>query len=60
MLTTVLSEWVDELNMCTYAMFTAERQIVIVAITSNWAIIPVSQAPQFGRLDRRKGGLSER
>jgi len=45
LLTTVLSEWVDELNMCTYAMFTAERQIVIVAITSNWAIIPVSQAP---------------
>jgi len=45
LLTTVLSEWVDEVNMCTYAMFTAERQIVIVAITSNWAIIPVSQAP---------------
>jgi hypothetical protein len=44
--------------MCTYAMFTAERQIVIVAITPNQAIVPVSQA-QFGRLDRRKGSLSE-
>lgn len=35
LLTAVLSEWVDEVNMCTYAIFTAERQIVIVVITSN-------------------------
>ncbi len=45
--------------MCTYAIFTAERQIVIVAITSNWAM-SLYRRPQFGRLDRRKGGLSER
>jgi hypothetical protein len=45
LLTTLLSGWVDEINMCTYAMFIAKRQIVIVAITSNWAIISVSQAP---------------
>jgi hypothetical protein len=38
LLTTVLSEWVDEVNMCTYAMFPAERQIVIVAIASNWPL----------------------
>jgi len=59
LLTTALSEWVDEVNMCTYAMFTAERQIVIVAIASNWPLSPYRR-PQFGRLDRRKGGLSER
>jgi len=59
LLTTVLSEWVDELNMCTYAMFTAERQIVIVAIASTGQYRRIA-GPQFGRLDRRKGGLSER
>jgi hypothetical protein len=35
LLTTILSEWVDEIDMCTYAMFTAARRIVIVAIASN-------------------------
>jgi len=35
LLTTAVSDWVDEVNMCTYAIFTAERQIVIVAITPN-------------------------
>jgi hypothetical protein len=59
LLTTAVSDWVDEVNMCTYAIFTAERQIVIVAITSNWAM-SLYRRPQFGRLDRRKGGLSER
>jgi hypothetical protein len=59
LLSTVLSERVDEVNMCTCAMFTAERQIVIVAIASNWAVSPYGR-PQFGRLDRRKGRLSER
>jgi hypothetical protein len=59
LLTTVLSDWIDEVNMCAYAMFTVERRIVIVAITSNWAL-SLYRGPQFGRLDRRKGGLSER
>jgi hypothetical protein len=45
LLSTVLSERVDEVNMCTYAMFTAERQIVIVAIASNWAVSPYGRPP---------------
>jgi hypothetical protein len=63
LLTTVLSEWVDETGMCT-SPFTAQRQIVIAAIASNWLIFPTSpampQAPSIGRPDRRKGRLSER
>jgi hypothetical protein len=50
LLTTLLSGWVDEINMCTYAMFTAERQIVIVAITSNWAIISSIAGPNLAGL----------
>jgi len=45
LLTAGLSEWVDAVNICTYVMFTVERQIVIVAVKSNRAIIPVSRAP---------------
>jgi len=54
--------------MCTYAMFTAERQIVIVAIAPNWAVSPYRRPPiwqaypetgYFKRTLKRRGwGLS--
>jgi hypothetical protein len=45
LLTTFLSEWVDETGMCT-CPFTADRQIVIMFPTSP----AISQAPQLADL----------